>query len=229
MYTDSGVDFADSETTSMIVRRSSITNARSSLLKSGSKKGKNYDSAALISKTSKALRSNQIDSSIERVSSSTATTKQHSTTWLQRMKGHVQHAFITRTRRMLTVSRPPLSTTSSGYDKTGNILLNNRKRSIMITRQASNRSTSSAKTTVEKTRAGGADSSFLSTGGMSRKISSLSALTRGRMVHSIFAPFSAFQRQRKQTKAERRAHKAFRTITFIVGFFAILWSPYYVV
>lgn len=40
---------------------------------------------------------------------------------------------------------------------------------------------------------------------------------------------NVFNRIRKRTKAEKRAHKAFRTITFIVGLFAILWSPYYVV
>jgi hypothetical protein len=48
-------------------------------------------------------------------------------------------------------------------------------------------------------------------------------------LQALFAPISTFQRRRKKTKAERRAHKAFRTITFIVGLFAILWSPYYVV
>jgi len=48
-------------------------------------------------------------------------------------------------------------------------------------------------------------------------------------LQTLFAPISSFQRRRKKTKAERRAHKAFRTITFIVGLFAILWSPYYVV
>ncbi|KAI3415928.1 Serpentine type 7TM GPCR chemoreceptor Srx [Globodera pallida] len=50
-----------------------------------------------------------------------------------------------------------------------------------------------------------------------------------RILHSVFAPISALHRRRKRTKAERRALKAFRTITFIVGLFAILWSPYYVV
>ncbi|KAL3097779.1 hypothetical protein niasHS_000514 [Heterodera schachtii] len=50
-----------------------------------------------------------------------------------------------------------------------------------------------------------------------------------RLLHSVFAPISALNRRRKRTKAERRALKAFRTITFIVGLFAILWSPYYVV
>ncbi|CAD6184987.1 unnamed protein product [Caenorhabditis auriculariae] len=70
---------------------------------------------------------------------------------------------------------------------------------------------------------------FLSASGVSRKISSLStAITRERVISSIFAPIGVFNRGRKQTKAEKRAHKAFRTITFIVGFFAILWSPYYI-
>uniref|UniRef100_A0AC34RPL3 G-protein coupled receptors family 1 profile domain-containing protein n=1 Tax=Panagrolaimus sp. JU765 TaxID=591449 RepID=A0AC34RPL3_9BILA len=74
---------------------------------------------------------------------------------------------------------------------------------------------------------------FLSAVGMSRKVSTLSSFTRDtrdRVLQSIFSPIIALNKgRRKQTKAEKRAHKAFRTITFIVGFFAILWSPYYVV
>ncbi|CAI5456282.1 unnamed protein product [Caenorhabditis angaria] len=70
---------------------------------------------------------------------------------------------------------------------------------------------------------------FLSAAGVSRKISTIStAITREKVISSIFAPIAVFNRGRKQTKAEKRAHKAFRTITFIVGFFAILWSPYYI-
>uniref|UniRef100_A0A914C990 G-protein coupled receptors family 1 profile domain-containing protein n=2 Tax=Acrobeloides nanus TaxID=290746 RepID=A0A914C990_9BILA len=67
---------------------------------------------------------------------------------------------------------------------------------------------------------------------VSRKISSISNITRDtteRILSSLFSPVTAFNRGRKRTKAEKRAHKAFRTITFIVGLFAILWSPYYVV
>ncbi|KAE9553809.1 hypothetical protein FO519_002979 [Halicephalobus sp. NKZ332] len=73
---------------------------------------------------------------------------------------------------------------------------------------------------------------FLSTLGVSRKVSTLSSFTkdtRDRVLQSIFSPIISLHKGRKQTKAEKRAHKAFRTITFIVGFFAILWSPYYVV
>ncbi|CCD64568.1 putative muscarinic acetylcholine receptor gar-1 [Caenorhabditis elegans] len=63
----------------------------------------------------------------------------------------------------------------------------------------------------------------------SEKISTISTvITREKVISSIFAPIAVFNRGRKQTKAEKRAHKAFRTITFIVGFFAILWSPYYI-
>jgi hypothetical protein len=67
---------------------------------------------------------------------------------------------------------------------------------------------------------------------VTRKISNMSSIkdTRERMISSLLAPISnALTRNRKRTKAERRAHKAFRTITFIVGLFAILWSPYYIV
>jgi muscarinic acetylcholine receptor M3 len=68
--------------------------------------------------------------------------------------------------------------------------------------------------------------------GSSRKVSNISSFThnaRERMLSSLFMPIIALNRGRKQTKAEKRAHKAFRTITFIVGLFAVLWSPYYIV
>ncbi|VDO97541.1 unnamed protein product [Soboliphyme baturini] len=45
----------------------------------------------------------------------------------------------------------------------------------------------------------------------------------------LLSPTSFLQRRRKITKAERRARRAFRTITVIVGTFALFWSPYYIV
>lgn len=47
---------------------------------------------------------------------------------------------------------------------------------------------------------------------------------------SIIAnPSQLLKRKRKKTKAEKRARKAFRTITVIVGAFALFWSPYFIV
>ncbi|CAJ0568770.1 unnamed protein product, partial [Mesorhabditis spiculigera] len=76
--------------------------------------------------------------------------------------------------------------------------------------------------------AGHTHSTLLSPGQQARKGSTFSIVNRERVINSIFSPVSFFNKRRKQTKAEKRAHKAFRTITFIVGCFAILWSPYYV-
>lgn len=45
----------------------------------------------------------------------------------------------------------------------------------------------------------------------------------------IANPSQLLRRKRKKTKAEKRARKAFRTITIIVGAFALFWSPYYIV
>uniref|UniRef100_A0A5S6QQ34 G_PROTEIN_RECEP_F1_2 domain-containing protein n=1 Tax=Trichuris muris TaxID=70415 RepID=A0A5S6QQ34_TRIMR len=42
-------------------------------------------------------------------------------------------------------------------------------------------------------------------------------------------PASLLMGKRKVTKAEKRARRAFRTITVIVGAFALFWSPYYIV
>lgn len=52
----------------------------------------------------------------------------------------------------------------------------------------------------------------------------------GSWVSSLFTnPVWLFNKKRKVTKAEKRARKAFRTITVIVGTFALFWSPYFIV
>ncbi|KAI6214538.1 hypothetical protein M3Y94_00279900 [Aphelenchoides besseyi] len=94
---------------------------------------------------------------------------------------------------------------------------------VTVTREAKNQSPQSPDRSSEP---------FLGSSGVTRKISNISSFTKDtseRVISSLFSPIAALNRGRKRTKAERRAHKAFRTITFIVGLFAILWSPYYVV
>lgn len=52
----------------------------------------------------------------------------------------------------------------------------------------------------------------------------------GSWVATLFTnPTWLLHRRRKVTKAEQRARKAFRTISVIVGTFALFWSPYYIV
>nr|ACM78885.1 G protein linked acetylcholine receptor isoform a [Ascaris suum] len=210
--TDSGVEFADSEATSVITKRNA--NIKSCLSSAETKR--DSDSCS-----DKVFRYAPLPV-VKRMPS----TKMASSSWVQHVKAHMMHA-LRSPLSSNAMSRPRISSTSSGSSSSDESRENDNTRftqaSVAVTRQDSERSI--ATTTVEKSK----NDFFLSPGGMTRKISSLSALTRERMVHAIFAPFSAFQRQRKQTRAERRAHKAFRTITFIVGFFTILWSPYYVV
>lgn len=52
----------------------------------------------------------------------------------------------------------------------------------------------------------------------------------GSWVTTLFTnPTWLIHKKRKVTKAEKRARKAFRTITVIVGTFALFWSPYFIV
>ncbi|KAI6187573.1 putative muscarinic acetylcholine receptor gar-1 [Aphelenchoides besseyi] len=97
---------------------------------------------------------------------------------------------------------------------------------VTVTREAKNQSAQSPQSPDRSSEP------FLGSSGVTRKISNISSFTKDtseRVISSLFSPIAALNRGRKRTKAERRAHKAFRTITFIVGLFAILWSPYYVV
>ncbi|KAL1284504.1 putative muscarinic acetylcholine receptor [Trichinella pseudospiralis] len=57
-----------------------------------------------------------------------------------------------------------------------------------------------------------------------------SASKANRWLTTLFTnPTSLLMKKRKVTRAEKRARRAFRTITVIVGAFALFWSPYYIV
>ncbi|MCP9265905.1 putative muscarinic acetylcholine receptor gar-2 [Dirofilaria immitis] len=152
----------------------------------------------------------------------TIVAKKFSMKWLSQIKNQAMRNFFS------PKSSLSLSTTSSveilnlevpvTQDRGPNIP------SVTLTRYGStSRNKNSSKQSFLTSRA-------FSTPRSSRKSSSFSNLNikRNNVPH-FFSSFTLLQRNRKQTKAERRAHKAFRTITFIVGCFAILWSPYYVV
>ncbi|KAK0397292.1 hypothetical protein QR680_002068 [Steinernema hermaphroditum] len=142
--------------------------------------------------------------------------RRYSQSWFSRMRKRISDYLKVQE----AVSRSRSSSTTSSVDSQPKQQSQRRPQmpTVVVTRQ----STRSHLSINEK------GESFLSAIGVSRKISSLSSSTKDRFISHIFSPIAAFNRHRKQTSAEKRAHKAFRTITVIVGFFAILWSPYYV-
>ncbi|CAI2357264.1 unnamed protein product [Caenorhabditis sp. 36 PRJEB53466] len=152
--------------------------------------------------------------------------------WVVSMKKRIARALIRRrsTRREQGSSSNSDDSSSDveGDEKPENG--NNSLKSPQLTaNNKDDRGESSAQPDRDRLAPANKTDTFLSASGVSRKISTISTvITREKVISSIFAPIAVFNRGRKQTKAEKRAHKAFRTITFIVGFFAILWSPYYI-
>ncbi|CAL2050315.1 unnamed protein product [Caenorhabditis brenneri] len=152
--------------------------------------------------------------------------------WVVSMKKRIAKALI---RRRSTRQEQGSSSNSddSSSEVEGEEKPENRNNSLKIPQLTVNNNNAGGETSAQPERDRLAPQNktdtFLSASGVSRKISTISTvITREKVISSIFAPIAVFNRRRKQTKAEKRAHKAFRTITFIVGFFAILWSPYYI-
>lgn len=152
--------------------------------------------------------------------------------WVVSMKKRIAKALI---RRRSTRQEQGSSSNSddSSSEVEGEEKPENRNNSLKVPQLTVNNNNAGGETSAQPERDRLAPpnktDTFLSASGVSRKISTISTvITREKVISSIFAPIAVFNRRRKQTKAEKRAHKAFRTITFIVGFFAILWSPYYI-
>ncbi|UMM42092.1 hypothetical protein L5515_018060 [Caenorhabditis briggsae] len=149
--------------------------------------------------------------------------------WVVSMKKRIARALIrrrsTRQERGSSSNSDDSSSEVEGEEKP-----ENRNNSLKVPQLTVNNNAGGGETSAQPERDRLAPpnktDTFLSASG---KISTISTvITREKVISSIFAPIAVFNRGRKQTKAEKRAHKAFRTITFIVGFFAILWSPYYI-
>ncbi|CCD64566.1 putative muscarinic acetylcholine receptor gar-1 [Caenorhabditis elegans] len=152
--------------------------------------------------------------------------------WVVSMKKRIARALI----RRRSTTRPERGSSSNSDDSSSEVegeekpeVRNNGLKIPQLTVNNENRGETSSQPGRDRLAPPNKTDTFLSASGVSRKISTISTvITREKVISSIFAPIAVFNRGRKQTKAEKRAHKAFRTITFIVGFFAILWSPYYI-
>uniref|UniRef100_A0A915D3P4 G-protein coupled receptors family 1 profile domain-containing protein n=1 Tax=Ditylenchus dipsaci TaxID=166011 RepID=A0A915D3P4_9BILA len=134
---------------------------------------------------------------------------------------------VTRSSRSFSSSSSISSSTNGSPKRQYNALAGQNVPMVTITRERNNSCAGSIETICKHTEE--RRPSSLAPTELGRKLSSLTKHTGDRFLNSLFAPISAINRRRKRTKAEKRAHKAFRTITFIVGLFALLWSPYYVV